>query len=275
MTQLVDDINTLKKAYVSYLNTLFSSYLSQVLPNTDISVAVHNEFSYNDTADVNITVKLLPGQIQLGIVQYPGEILVEVKEEYQAEVDEALRLMCIDRNEELATIYGGTYMELYSTPNVMGTFQDNGIYNKTAMSVSCALITFSEVMGIAKTLGVKIGSTWYSTKWVNAAITYVAETNASGAIGAGSVTEVGETASVMYVFTFIPRESNVLHQHLFYQIVHGVTPNKEYTLEFPDYDPSEPDSSEAVISCIVKTATISQEAKGFPVMQVTFCKRGE
>ena len=111
----------------------------------DIKVDVHDEFNYNPSANVDITVKFLPGQIQCGVPQYPCELLIEINEEYTAEVVKALTELTIDYNETLLKLNNSTYRQYYTTPNVVGTFQNRGITNNTAVSISTSLISYTNV----------------------------------------------------------------------------------------------------------------------------------
>ena len=276
---------SLKKDYINHIKTGINYCISQVSAGENIESAYHDEFSYNNDADLNVTVKFLPGQIQSGVVQYPGELLIEVNEVHFAVVLEALNKFAIDYDEDILTLDSKKYREFYSLPNVVGTFQNNGIKNCTAISLSFSVISFNDVMGPLSidqqdttdttALKIAVGSgTPTVVKWLNYAFSYASDTNSTGGIGAPQIKQIGETTGNNYTFTFVPRANNTLHQYLWNQILLGNNSNRKYTLTMPAYDPSQttPATTTASIECILFAGYVSQQSNGLPIMQVTFTR---
>lgn len=272
---------SLKNSYITHLQTYITAEINNVATNEVIDSAFHDEFSYNNNADMNVTIKFLPGQIQAGIVQYPGEILIEVNEIYFATLLEALNNFTIERNESKITLDNKSYREYYSTPNVIGTFQNNGLKNCTAISISFSLILFNNVMGILPdeiAISINNGSTYESIPWLNYAFAYLSETNSTGAISSPQTRQIGETTGTNYTFTFVPRfsinspQNNKVHQHIWFQIINGSDPNKKYVLKIHDYYPETPETSECIIPCVLHSGSITQQSNGLPIIQVTFVR---
>lgn len=265
-------MSDLREDYISHITTAITAALQSVAGQEVIQTSIHDEFSYNNEADLNITVKFLPGQIQSGIVQYPGELIFEYKSQFKETMIAALDYFAVNNNETSVTLDGTTYREYYATQNVIGTFVNNGIDDITQESISFTLIMYNNLMGLDFSVAISLdGTTFYTLNWLTSAITYTTDTNSTGSIGLDYVKSLGKATMNNYTFTFIPNLSNTICRNLFFQAVNGNTPNKKYVLSFADYDPSDNDS-EATISCIVYSASITQEVNGLPIMQVTFVR---
>lgn len=278
-----------KQDYIEHIKLNILAAINEVSEGEVISSAFHDEFSYNDDVDLNVTIKVLPGQIQSGVVQYPGELMIEVNDLYYPIVDEALNKFAVDLDEDIVTLGGKDYREFYSLPNVIGTFQNNGIVNKTAISLSFSLISFNNVMGLKTDpivleegqindkgclkLAVEDGASSV-LKWLNYAISFASDTNSTGGIGAPQTSQIGETTANNYTFTFVPKNNITAHQYLWNQIITGSNSNRKYRLTIPSYDPTaqNPNEAEITIDCVMYAGSITGQSNGLPIMQVTFVR---
>ena len=279
---------SLKEAYIEHIKTNMIISINEIMNSEQLNSSFHDEFSYNDDADLNVTIKFLPGQIQSGVVQYPGEILIEIKEDYFSEVLEALNTFAIDYNEDITTLDSKNYREYYATPNVIGTFQNKGLENYTAISLSFSLISFHNVMefnfdrtnptdGNNNSIKIYVGNTtdgnYEVVNFITYAFAYASDNNSSGvtSIYDPTVKQIAESAGTNYTFTFVPKTDGIVSKYLFNQIVHGTPINRKYTIMFKDFDPTN-NNSVASIECILFSGSISQEFNGLPIMQVTFTR---
>lgn len=279
------ELKTLRTDYIKHVETAIKYWINQISKAENITSAFHDEFSYNNDVDLNVTIKILPGQIQSGVTQYPGELMIEVNEVYSPLVLEALNKFAVDFDEDVVELDSKQYREFYALPNVVGPFQNNGIKNCTAISLSFSLIDFNDVMGLLSTdnpeteepnvfkLAVESG-TPLPIKWLNYAFSYASDTNSTGGIGSPQVKQIGETTCNNYTFTFVPRANNTVHQYLWNQILLGTSANRKYTLTLPSFNPSaqNPIAATATIECILFAGNVSQQSNGLPIMQVTFTR---
>ena len=283
---------SLREAYIESLKNRIAPLIALSTPE-NISTDYHDEFSYNTDVDVDVTVKFLPGQIQSGVVQYPGELLISIKEKYYSTVIEAFNEFAINNNEHVVTFTldgtSATYREYYLTPNVIGAFQNGGIENYVSISISTSLISFNNVCGLdSLELGlVDLNTNLETIKWLTFNVSYAADNNSSGSINGDTIVkQVASTAGINYTFTFVPKlgdESQYVKtiNTLLRQLISGKTIsngslinaniNQHYKLAitmgylFP--------AGEAVnIDCILVSGTYSQEANGLPIVQVTFAR---
>ena len=230
----------------------------------DIEVDVHDEFSYNPSANVDITVKFLPGQIQCGVPQYPCELLMEINEEFSAEVIKALTELTIDYNETLITLNTDKYRQYYTTPNVVGTFQNRGITNNTAVSISVSLISFTNVLMIERMV-LSYNEYTDAINFVNFNFAYMVETNSTGAIDDPLVRVVGESIGVTFTITFVPKSSDFMKELMKHMLIEADA-NREYSLHLS--------LGFATIAyrVVLQAGTISQAVNGLPLLQVTFMR---
>ncbi|MGM9971552.1 MAG: hypothetical protein ACI35W_04025 [Anaeroplasmataceae bacterium] len=246
-----------KELYINWLKTQICILLEE-----DIKVDVHDEFSYNPNANIDITVKFLPGQIQCGIPQYPCELLIEINESYSVEAIKALTDLSLAFNETLISLGSGVYRQYYTTPNVVGTFQNRGITNNVAVSISASLVNFTNVL-MVKGLSLETGDLSEEINFVNFNFSYMAETNSTGVISDPVARVVGESTATTYTFTFVPK-ATPLNQKLIEHMLSGNEPNRQYYLAIHfDY-------GEFVISTILQAGSLSQAVNGLPLIQLTF-----
>lgn len=288
---------SLRDSYIAHLKNLIEAQIAIVTADS-ITTDFHDEFSYNDNVDLDVTVKMLPGQIQVGVVQYPGELLISINETCFEEVLEALTRFTIANNEKVVTL-DGKYREYYNTPNVVGTFQNAGINNKTSVSISFSLITFDNIYGLdPEGLTLCCGDESEENlseviKWLSFTASYAAEPNGSGSYnGDTNVRQVAETASIVYSFTFVPKiENNATKKLLQHIIACPKTTinntdiffdiNQKYVLGIRIQDlfgtttiGETVTNNYQKIDCIVLTGTFTQESNGLPIVQVSL-QRGD
>ena len=250
--------------YIKFINDEFKSTLEQ-----DISVSVHDEFYYNDKSNLNVTVKVLPGQIQCGVVQYPVELIIEVNERFTTEVKEFFNVFAIDYNETLITLGGHTFKQFYATPNVIGTFQDKGVTKNTAISVSASLISYDNSLSIKKIV-LNSDDLKEEIKPISFVLSYFVETNATGSISDPFTKSVGETVATTYTFTTVPKESE-----LFITIIKLMSldakPNKSFELEMY-FENFANNKLSIKVPTIIQSGSFSQQTNGLPLLQLTFVR---
>lgn len=248
-----------RELYIEWLK----DRIDELIAN-DIVLAVHDEFSYNSEANIDVTVKMLPGQIQYGIPQYPCELLIEVNENFAEEVIKALTQFTLDFNESLISLGSQSYRQYYNTPNVVGTFQNRGIVNNTAISISVSLISFTNVNLLQKLLiRIKDQAEFLNIAFIDFSLSYMAETNSSGTIYANyRSASLADSMTIGCTFTFVPKDndqiSNQIITHMF-----GNQPNDRYDVRFT--------FKEAVCqkAFIIQACSLSQNVNGLPLIQVT------
>ncbi len=283
----------LKDLYLTHLKEKIDAEIN-LISTEIIKTAYHEEFSYNaETAkgsDVNVTVRFLPGKIQSGVVQYPIELLITVKEKFYSTVSEALNEFTLDNNEEIVTLGTAKYREYYLTPHTIDTFENGGLDNYTLINISSSLISFNNVCGLdSLELGLVVNSTanLESIKWLTFNVSYASDNNSSGSINGDTVVkQVASTAGINYTFTFVPKlgdESEHVKtiNTLLRQLIGGksinngnlinANINQHYRLALTMGDLI-PDGEAVNIDCILVSGTYSQEANGLPIVQVTFAR---
>lgn len=249
-----------RELYINWLN----DRISELVAN-DIVIAVHDEFSYNSDANLDITVKMLPGQIQYGIPQYPCELLIEVNENFAEEVIKALTQFTLDFNESLLELGSQSYRQYYNTPNVIGTFQNRGIVNNTALSISVSLISFTRVDLLQK-LSIKTQDQdeYLDVPYIDFSLSYMAETNSSGAIyGNCRATSLADSMTLGCTFTFVPKDDNEISRRIISHMF-GTEPNDKYDVVF--YFKKRAHRK----TFIIQACGLSQNVNGLPLLQVSF-----
>lgn len=235
--------------------------LSELL-NNDIVLSVHDEFSYDPNANIDIIVKFLPGQIQCDVPQYPCELMIEINEAYFSEVIQKLTDICLTYNESIVELGNEKYRQYYSTPNVVGTFQNRGITNNVAVSISVSLINFTNLFMVKK-LSLSDNDEENEIKFVDFNTAYMVNTNSSGTINDPVVRVVGESTANTYTFTFVAKDSNIVRT-IIEQMFLKNEPNKEYFL-IVDFG-----YKAFTNSVIMQAGSLSQSVNGLPLIQVTF-----
>lgn len=154
---------------------------------TDATYSFHNEFYYDDKANINITIKALPGQIQLGVVQYPIQLLIECNDKFKDDLVKVLDDFAIAYNENVVTLENGDYREYYTTSTVVGTFQNRGTTRNVALTMEANIISFDNFyLGENKTLKVKIGTQYVQIQGV-LGVNYKCQCTYDGSVGVSGI----------------------------------------------------------------------------------------
>lgn len=145
----------INEEYITHLEETLGEAIKANIEGATYSF--HNEFYYDDDANINITVKALPGQIQLGFAEYPIQLMIECNEMYKDEIVKVLDAFALQYNEQLVTLDGSKYREYYSTSTVVGTFQNRGTVRNVALTMEVNLSSYDNFfMGESKTVSVLI-----------------------------------------------------------------------------------------------------------------------
>lgn len=242
-----------------FLKDKIKPYLSE-----DIKCDFHDEFYYNPQANVNFTVKLLTGQIQLGITQYPIQLIIEVDQQYYQEVNEALIKFANDYNEDSDEINGISIRQYYSTPAVINTFSNGGIDARTTMSMDISFVVFNNLLDIES---VSINNE--NIAFLNYNISFAGNVNSTGSLNnntPGVIKQINKSAGNTISMTFIPNKENVIINELIDIIYNCDNINKQFDIK------TKLDNKEYNIPCIMISGSISKEIKGFPIIQVSFMR---
>lgn len=170
----------INEEYIEHLKNTLGEAIKANIP--DASYSFHNEFYYDDEANINITVKALPGQIQLGVVQYPIQLMIECNDKFKDDLVPVLDAFAIQYNEQLVTLDDAYYREYYSTSTVVGTFQNRGTIRNVALTMEANIISFDNyLMGETKSLSVLIGTEYKEIKGFTG-IHYKSQNNYDGSV---------------------------------------------------------------------------------------------
>lgn len=257
-----------KEEYMNYLKREFTkSGLAE-----DLKVSIHDEFYYQNDADLDVTVKMLPGQVQCGVVQFPVELLIEVKEKFTKEVIDVLTDFSIEHNEVVHTFDCGTFKQYYSTPNVIGTFQSTGLSKRTAISISVSIISFNNVMRL-KTFQITSCNTGKTivVNPVNFVMSYMIDANASGSVNDARTRSVGEVVATTWTISVVPTTDEIFTE-IIKVMVCDATPNAKFiiVLQFNDEENKILCSGEDTV--IIQSGSFSQQSNGLPIMELTFIR---
>ena len=173
---------------------------------TDATYSFHNEFYYDDKANINITIKALPGQIQLGVVQYPIQLLIECNDKFKDDLMPVLDAFALQYNEQLVSLDDKDYREYYTTSTVVGTFQNHGTTRNVAVSMEATIISFdnvARVKSIELIYGSKEGDV-LNIKHLDFSFSYEAETNSTGAMNKPETKSVVKSIARSVNFAFVP-----------------------------------------------------------------------
>lgn len=254
-----------KESYMFFLKTNISAELLA----DDIKIEIHDEFHYDETADVNITVKILTGQVQCGVIQYPAELLIEANERFTREIIEALNKFAINFNETIVEFGSYKYKQFYSTPTVIGTFQDKGLVRNTAISISVSLISYVDVLGINR-ITLEDANGMEEIKPISFVLSYLVETNSTGALSDPITKSIGETTANSYSVTMVPRGGGVFTTILAL-ITIGSNPNEKFKLTLY-FESGSGSTTKFTLPVIIQSANFSQQSNGLPLLQLTFVR---
>ncbi|MBO5711895.1 MAG: hypothetical protein J6R47_03565 [Acholeplasmatales bacterium] len=117
-------------------------------PYKDLTFAYHDEFSYNTNVDVDITIKALSGTIRNKRLTYPVQIIAEIKNDGDkfAEAIEHLMNFSINNNEVFFTHNNQKIQQFYTTPSVISTFNEDGLYEITTVAIDATFILYNDAI---------------------------------------------------------------------------------------------------------------------------------
>lgn len=258
------------ETYIKHLNaTLGEEYIKANIP--DATYDFHNEIYYNKKANIDITVKALPGQIQLGVVQYPIQLMIECNEKFKDELIEVLDEFAIEYNEKSVTLDSEDYREYYSTSTVVGPFQNGGTVRNIAISMEVSVISFNNLSGV-KSISIKYGSgntDVIDINYLDFTFTYEAETNSTGAKSAPENKSVVKSFARSVNFAFVPVSSAGVDDLLTSIINRNKSKTYKLTITFKSSTTTDITYDEYVE---IKNGAFAQQLQGFPVLRVSFVK---
>lgn len=257
---------SLKESYIEYFKNEIDGILNGHGIN-DISTAVHDEFFYDKNANVDFTLKFLPGQIQNGIPQYPAEIFIQMEEEFKDDIINALNIFIETVNETVVSFDSQLYKQFYTLPSILSAFQNGATKRIVTASISITLFSFNNILGLNK---LEIDNE--NIPFVAVGMGYVAEVNSTGGLQNNETKSSAELLSRSLTVSYVPK------------ITQGSTPtatNKLMDLLFAETP--NPNSIFSIkiervgyqnwtSSWIVKSVSYSQEINGFPLINVTFVR---
>lgn len=113
-----------------------------------ITTDYHDEFSYNTNVDIDITIKALSGTIRNKRLNYPVQIIAEIKNEGDkfAEAIEHLMNFAINNNEVFFTHDNQKIQQFYSTPSVISAFGEDGLGETTTVAIDATFILYEDAI---------------------------------------------------------------------------------------------------------------------------------
>lgn len=114
----------------------------------EITTDFHDEFSYNTNVDIDITIKALSGTIRNKRLNYPVQIIAEIKNEGDkfAEAIEHLMNFAINNNEVFFTQDNQKIQQFYSTPSVISAFGEDGLGETTTVAIDATFILYEDAI---------------------------------------------------------------------------------------------------------------------------------
>lgn len=261
-----------KESYISHINTCISNEIELIIPNTSYSIGCHDEFSYNNDSDIDITVKFFPGTFQNDVLSVSGELLITIKEKMYNDFIEALNEFALDYNEKVVTLGSDTFREYYATPNTIGVLQDRGIQKVVSVSLSFSLNSFTNILGLNAESGVqiKIGSgEYYNIKFLDYLFSFASDINSTGGIGSPIAKQISETCNHNYIISFIPKLDNPVEIALYEHTIEATNLNTKYTLKLTRTAGESETVTPKEIECILISSSIEGTNAGLPLMKIT------
>lgn len=256
------------KAYIKHLEDTLGEMIKADI--SDATFSFHDEFYYDDKANINITVKALPGQIQAGVVQYPIQLMIECNDKFKEDLTPVLDSFAIAYNEQLVTLDNEDYREYYSTSTVVGTFQNRGTTRSVAISMEVSVISFDNLSNI-KTISLRFGSDAADVidiKYLDFTFSFEAETNSTGATGTPESKSVVKSFARSVNFAFVPISSEGVDDLMTSVINRNKSKTYRLTITFNGEDLNIVYDEYVEI----KSGTYAKQLQGFPVLRLSFVK---
>lgn len=241
--------------YISYFENLISNYIED-----DLTIAVYDEFNYDDSSDVKFTVIRLAGNIDSGIVRIPYQIICEVDSKYVDEIRTILDNFAIANNETVITLDGENVKQLYSTSYKITNFQQNGLVDKTTFGVNANLVTFGPV-----DIDAFVVNNDTTIEVQHFAFNYNATPSSVGSRpnNNGKLKELNRDVALSYAITFVPKDTTV-QKDITKQAIFGITINKQYSITITTCGLTN------TITCILSGANVTKDKNGVMVVNATF-----
>jgi len=195
---------------LNHVKTLVESFLTNNPTLCNFTRKYHNELYYKqEDTDIDITIITLPGDIQNEVVQYPLQIYVDAKTEFSNEIIEVLKGLSVSNNETLVTIGTTKVRQYYKTPSVINKFLKSGLYECESLVLECSLFEFDNLYDVEKFLidGEEV-------KFVNFGLSYVGNTNSSGGLQNGIITQSIKSGCNSYTFTAVPKQTKLYRKFM-------------------------------------------------------------
>lgn len=242
-----------------FLKEIIMPYIEE-----DITCEFHDEFYFNPQAHANFIVKLLSGQIQAGITQYPIQLIVEVEQQYFNEVNEALIKFANDYNETVDKIGNVSIRQYYSTPAVINTFSNSGVDIKTTIAMDISFITMSNLLDIES---LTINNE--NIAFLNYNISYAGNVSSTGGLNdnkPGVIRQINKSAGNTISISFVPNTEIEVVNDIVHLIYTCDDINKRFDIK------TQLNNETYEIPCILINGSISKEIRGFPIMQLSFMR---
>lgn len=266
---------TFKEDYLKFLNKKIIDIL-KANNIDDINVSIHDEFYYEKKANVDVTVKFLPGQIQSGIIQYPAEIFLQIEEQYKDNVIDAFNDYISYYNETVETFGNETFKQFYTLPSILSAFQNGATKRIVTAQISLSLFAFKNLAGIKQLVidGENIS-------FINTAMSLVTEQNSSGGLNGIETKSITELVSRTLTFTYVPKivdstnsaASIKFMEYLFKDSIINSTPVNYNTSLSVTIKSIITEDTTFTANWIVKQLDFAQEINGFPTLTVSLIRR--
>lgn len=128
-----------------YLTKRFSNVLSDYFKENGLNIymSFSDEFSYNTDADIDFKIKYLTGSIINNKISLPVQFVIEVKNQYFDSAIELLNNFATTYNEKKFDVNDNVKVkELYGTPSVISTFEEDGLYDTTIIALDSRLVVY-------------------------------------------------------------------------------------------------------------------------------------
>jgi len=271
--------------YISYLKNIFSDYLdAELLSATTqltstqadggVSWDIHDEFSHNESKDVDITVQKLTGNITTGLIQIPYQLVITCREDYVDLVRRVFDTMAYDLSSKMAVISNVKVKQIINTSVIMQNHVDYGEFYRSVLVVSINLFAFDNYLDI-ETVELSLNGTSYSSlDVVGFGVGYVAETDATGSVYSnnGLTKDVVRTAVSTISMTIVSKNDNVCPV-LIRRMITRENINANYTLRLTmsnDVVTQGVHSAQYTISYKLVGGTFTKEYNNFAGIELQF-----
>jgi len=217
---------------IEHIKTLVEAFLQNNIELSQLSRGYHTELYYvnEEYHDIDITLLSLSGDISTEVIQYPIQMMVDVKASISQEIMNVLQALAVSNNEQITEINGVTVRQYFRTPTMVNKFVKSGFEEYVTITLDCSLFEFENLFDIEE---LKIDSE--EIKFVTFAMVYGAATNSVNGISVnnnpGQVRTTVGSAATTYTITAIPKQTRFFNKVL-NQMYSCLNQNQAYTLKF-------------------------------------------